>query len=213
MPQFFLPPKSLKDKNFLLEGPEAYHIVKVLRYREGQALEFFDGLGGRYNAKITHVHSNGDVEGAITQILHAQHAGPKAQLRLYPALLKASRWEWLLEKGTEIGMHSFVPVVTQRTIVLLHEAERVQAKGDRWSKIVLAAAKQCNRADLPPVLPPMPLRDALAQAQKEGLVLMGWEGMAGSPASSVLKEAIAQRHAKRKGAMTVSLFIGPEGGF
>src|SRR5208282_6430561 len=82
-----------------------------------------------------------------------------------------------------------------------------------WSKIVLAAAKQCNRADLPPVLPPMPLRDALAQAQKEGLVLMGWEGMAGSPASSVLKEAIAQRHAKRKGAMTVSLFIGPEGGF
>src|SRR5208283_3122425 len=112
MPQFFLPPKCLKDKSFVLEGPEAYHIVKVLRCREGEALEFFDGLGGRYKGKITRLRSDGCVEGAITEVLDRPHAAAKARLELYPALLKASRWEWLLEKGTEIGIHSFQPVVT-----------------------------------------------------------------------------------------------------
>jgi 16S rRNA (uracil1498-N3)-methyltransferase len=213
MPQFFLPPKSFKDKSFLLEGPEAYHIVKVLRYREGEALEFFDGLGGRYKGKITHVHPDGGVEGAITEVMIKPHAAAQARLELYPALLKSSRWEWLLEKGPEIGIHSFQPVVTQRTVVLLHEAERVQTKNDRWNRIILAAAKQCGRAELPPVASPAPLRDALAQAQKKGLVLMGWEGMAGSAAGSVLKAAIAAERAKNRRPVTISLFIGPEGGF
>jgi 16S rRNA (uracil1498-N3)-methyltransferase len=214
MPQFFLSRKSLQGNSFLLDGPEAYHIIKVLRCREGEELEFFDGLGGKYKGKITKLHSDGGVEGDIIATLDKPHGSPKVQLELYPALLKASRWEWLLEKGTEIGVHSFQPVVTQRTIVLLHEAERVQSKGDRWNRIVMSAAKQCGRAELPAVGSPIPLREALVQSEaKKSLLLFGWEGMTGSPASSVLKEAISKERARNRRPLTVSLFIGPEGGF
>ena len=209
MPQFFVRPDSIKEREFVLEGPEAYHVVKVLRLREGEEIELFDGKGGRYRGKIGAIR--GDVvEGKIAETLVPRRAGAVASLSLYPALLKASRWEWLLEKGTELGVASFHPVTTQRTIVLLHEAERIRAKGDRWGKIVMAAAKQCGRAELPAVDAPKPLRDALADAQKKGPIFFGWEGMAGSSASSVLKDALAF---DGKRTPNVSLFIGPEGGF
>lgn len=209
MPQFFVRPDSVKDKSFVLEGPEAYHVVKVLRLREGEEIELFDGKGGRYRGKIGAIR--GDVvEGKIAETISARQNGPAVGLDLYPALLKSSRWEWLLEKGTELGVSAFHPVTTQRTIVLLHEAERIRAKGDRWGKIVMAAAKQCGRAELPAVAEPKPLRDALSEAQKNGLILFGWEGMAGSAAGSVLKEAL-KLDGKR--SLRVSLFVGPEGGF
>jgi len=210
MPQFFVRPERVKDKTFSLDGPEAYHVAKVLRRREGEEIELFDGRGGRYRGKIVSILPDGTVEGKIAETLSARSAGPTVRLDLYPALLKSSRWEWLLEKGTELGVSAFHPVTTQRTVVLLHEAERIRAKGDRWSKIVMSAAKQCGRAELPAVGEPKPLRDALAEAQKKGLVLFGWEGMSGSPAGAVLKQALTT---DGKRALTVSLFVGPEGGF
>src|SRR5438270_11702811 len=98
MPQFFVRPESVKEKSFLLEGPEAYHVVKVLRLREGEEIELFDGKGGRYRGKIGAIR--GDVvEGKIAETISVRRAGPTVPLDLYPALLKPNRWEWLLEMG------------------------------------------------------------------------------------------------------------------
>jgi len=115
MPQFFLPPQALKDKTFCLTGPEAYHIIKVLRYHAGQSLVLFDGKGGRFEAVIKAIGDDGSVSGALTGTLHGTEDRKPAEIRLYQGLLKSSHWDWVLEKGTELGVASFIPVTTPRT--------------------------------------------------------------------------------------------------
>lgn len=206
MPQFFLDPEALvSDDSFLLKGPEAHHIAKVLRFKEGDSVNLFDGRGGRYEGKLEKIYPDGSVAGTLKRVA-AAHDASQARLTLYQGLLKASRWEWLLEKGTELGIHEFVPVITQRTVVQLRE-EKLDSKAERWSRIILSAAKQCGRRDLPKVAVPIALRDALTQAKTHGPVLAAWEKMAGTSARDSLKEALGP------GASAVSLFIGPEGGF
>ncbi|MBI4678825.1 MAG: 16S rRNA (uracil(1498)-N(3))-methyltransferase [Elusimicrobia bacterium] len=220
MPQFFLPPDAVKDGKFHLKGPEAFHVSKVLRYREGDPLALFDGKGTRFEAVIGKIHPDGSVSGAIASTTR-ETAESAARLNLYQGLLKASHWEWLLQKGTEIGVSSFVPVTTPRTVVLLREEERVRSKGDRWGKIVLAAAKQCGRADLPAVAEPVEFRDAIKSSCAEHpqggdrrLTLLAWEGMAGATARRSVREALleAEKGEERQG-IAVDLFVGPEGGF
>lgn len=213
MPQFFLPPADRRDKLFQLRGPEAYHIVKVLRCRVGQDIELFDGQGARYTGVIKVLHPDGSVEGELTATLVNAHPGPKVCLNLYQGLLKASRWEWVLEKGTEVGVSCFIPVTTARTVVLLREEERIQSKVERWEKIVLSAAKQCGRSDLPTLQSPVALRDALQLAKETGPILFAWEDMIGSSARMTVREALHAALRDAADTVTVNLFIGPEGGF
>lgn len=206
MPQFFLDPEALvSEDSFLLKGPEAHHIAKVMRLKEGDSVDLFDGRGGRYEGTLEKIYPDGTVAGTLRRVA-PPHGAPKARLTLYQGLLKASRWEWLIEKGTELGIHEFVPVVTQRTVVQLRE-EKLDAKAERWSRIVMAAAKQCGRGELPRVLPPVPLREALVQAKTAGPILAAWERMAGTSAQDSLKTALGTS------AGAVGLFVGPEGGF
>ncbi len=212
MPQFYLAPESLKDKTFLLKGPEAFHVTKVLRYREGQTLVLFDGKGGRYEGVIQKIHGDGSVSGALTAILQAAQERKPASLRLYQGLLKASHWDLVLEKGTELGVEAFIPVLTPRTVVLLHEAERRKAKQERWSRVILAAAKQCQRPKLPELREPIEFREAVRGCQ--GLTLLAWEGLSGAAASGSLRLALREADQNRgRESLGINLFVGPEGGF
>ena len=225
MPQFFLPPEALKDKTFRLTGPEAFHITKVLRYQPGQSLVLFDGKGGRFEAVIKVIDKDGSVSGALTGTLHGTEDRKPVEIALYQGLLKSSHWDWVLEKGTELGVTSFVPVITPRTVVLLREAEKVKAKGERWARVVMAAAKQCGRADLPAVREPVQFRDAIKAClgrseegdagQKPGsLTLLAWEGLNGATACETLRLDLREADQSRgHDKLTVNLFIGPEGGF
>jgi 16S rRNA (uracil1498-N3)-methyltransferase len=214
MPQFFVAPEDVHKKSFRLTGPEAFHVTKVLRYGKGQALELFDGKGGRFSGVIEDVAPDGTVSGKLTATLKADDTRAPARLHLYLGLLKASHWDYALEKGTELGAASFTPVLTPRTVVLLHEAERARAKQDRWSRVVMAASKQCGRAELPPVREPAKFRDALGACRDKGLTLLAWEGLKGASAGETLRPALREADAAR-GALPldVHLFIGPEGGF
>jgi 16S rRNA (uracil1498-N3)-methyltransferase len=214
MPQFFVAPEDIQKKSFRLTGPEAFHIVKVLRYGTGQSLALFDGQGGRFEGVIERIDADGTVSGQLTATLKADDSRAPVKLHLYLGLLKASHWDYALEKGTELGVASFVPILTPRTVVLLHEVQRAQAKADRWARIVMAAAKQCGRAELPPVREPAQFRDALRAAKDKGLILLAWEGMKGSVAAEHLRLALREADQKRGAeSLDVHLFVGPEGGF
>ena len=214
MPQFFLPENALTDKKFQLKGPEAFHITKVLRYRPGQSLVLFDGKGGRFEGVIDEISSDGTVSGSLVSTLHETGDRKAVALNLCQGLLKAGPWDYVLQKGTELGVASFTPVLTPRTVVLLHEAERARAKAERWGRVVMAAAKQCGRASLPEVREPAEFRDAIKSSEGRGLTLLAWEGLSGATASEsprlALREADQNRGAE---SLAVSLFIGPEGGF
>lgn len=217
MPQFLLKREAItetkeagswKGARFKLTGPDAFHIAKVLRCRVGEAVELFDGHGGHFTATLSTVTAEA-VHGVITEERRAKPTAP-VKLHLYPGLLKGSGWDWILEKGTELGAASFTPVVTPRTVVLL-ERERIDAKRERWSKVVLAAAKQCKRAELPEVRPPLRFPEAIREATERGLTLLASERMAGACSRESIRETLV--NAAATGAVELSLFIGPEGGF
>ncbi|MBI4345639.1 MAG: 16S rRNA (uracil(1498)-N(3))-methyltransferase [Elusimicrobia bacterium] len=219
MPQFLLKREALvesKDKaswkgaKFRLTGSDAFHIAKVLRHRAGDSVELFDGHGGHFSATLSQVAADA-VEGVIVEERPAPPAA-KVRLHLYPGLLKATAWEWVLEKGTELGAVSFTPVVTPRTVVML-ERERVEAKRDRWLKLVQAAAKQCGRGDLPEVKPPLRFPEAIREATERGLTLFAAENMKGAASRESIGDGLARARAAAKGPVDVNLFVGPEGGF
>lgn len=219
MPQFLLKREAVtetkekdswKGAKFRLTGPDAFHIAKVLRYRNGEAVELFDGHGGHFSGTLSQVSSE-SVEGVINEERPAPPAA-NARLHLYPGLLKSAAWEWVLEKGTELGAASFTPVVTPRTVVML-ERERVEAKRDRWLKLVTAAAKQCGCGDLPEIRPPLRFPEAIREATENGLTLFAAESMAGAAARESIGAALNAARAQARGPLVVNLFIGPEGGF
>lgn len=214
MPQFLVAPEDVGQGGFALKGPEAFHVAKVMRLGAGAVLDLFDGKGGRFKGVIEAVHADGSVTGKVTETVKADDQRAPVQLNLYLGLLKASHWDYALEKGTELGVSAFVPLLTPRTVVLLHEVERTKAKAERWSRLIMAAAKQCGRADLPPVRDAVQFRDAIRALKDKGVVLLAWEGMKSSVASQTLGPALRAADAKRgKDTLEVSLFVGPEGGF
>jgi len=213
MPQFFLPLDTPADpKDFHLKGPEAFHLVKVMRAQPGETVSLFDGRGGKYEGVIETIHEDGSVSGKITSTA-AGPAAAAAPVHLYQGLLKASHWDFVLEKATELGAASFTPLLTPRTVVLLRE-ERAKAKQERWERVIMAAAKQCQRGSLPPLRAPVEFRDAIrACAGREGeITALAWEGLCGSGARQSLGAAL--REAAAAGPVkAVNVFIGPEGGF
>lgn len=206
MPQFFLPLDSVQNETFHLSGPEAFHIVKVLRAKEGDKLSLFDGKGGKFEGVIEMIHPDGSISGRIVSTIE-KVAQRQVELRLYQGLLKGSHWDYVLEKGTELGVTTFIPVTTPRTVVLLRD-ERIAAKQERWERVVMAAAKQCQRGQLPTIDKPVEFRDAIRSSK--GVKLVAWEGLAGSGAK---REIAAALEAAEPGPLTVNVFVGPEGGF
>ncbi len=214
MPQFLVAPEDVSRVAFRLRGPEAFHAARVMRLGVGAELDLFDGKGGRFKGVIEAVHADGSVTGKVTETLKADDCRAPVNLNLYLGLLKASHWDYALEKCTELGVSSFIPLLTPRTVVLLHEVERTKAKAERWSRLIMAAAKQCGRADLPPVRGVVQFRDAIPALKDKGLVLLAYEGLKGATASQTLGPTLRAASAARgKDPLEVGLFIGPEGGF
>lgn len=214
MPQFFVAPDDIRKKAFRIAGPEAFHAVKVLRLGAGAEVELFDGKGGRFKGVIEAVEHDGAVSGRLTETLKADDERPAARVHLYLGLLKASHWDDALDKGTQLGAASFTPILTPRTVVLLHEVERAKAKLERWGRVVMAAVKQSGRAEVPEVREPAQFRDAIRAVKDKGLILLAWEGMKGRVAGATIRQALRDAEAARgKAGVEVHLFIGPEGGF
>ena len=122
-----------------VEGEQAHHLVRVLRAKPGQEVELSDGRQvwlGR-----VHLVESGRVEFDLTEQLEAPAPGPA--LTLLVSLIKFDRFEWILEKATEFGVATVVPLAASRSIKRL--AAAAPARAARWKKIVLNAAQQSRR--------------------------------------------------------------------
>ena len=131
---------------------------------------------------------------------------PRTKITLYQSVLKGSRFEWALQKGTELGISEFVPIIASRCIVQnLADAE---AKFPRWQRVILEAAEQCGRAKFPALLPALMFSTACERAGAgKGLALIPWEGETAFSLKWMLRPEAGER------PFSISLFIGPEGGF
>ena len=121
-------------------------------------------------------------------------------VHLYQAITREERFEWLVEKATEVGVARIVPLMTARSAV------RTDAGIDRWRRIASEAAEQCGRGAVPSIEAPQALGAALRSSP--GLRLLPYE--AALPGTPSIAAAMRERAA---GADAVSIFIGPEGGY
>lgn len=201
MNRFFVDPAVLVDGPILLDGGMAHQMARVLRLRPGDRVVLLDGSGQEVVAELRQVRPHGVVACPVER--RPGRPEPACAVTVYQGVLRPARFEWLLEKGTELGVVAFVPLLTERSVVRPEDG----GKADRWRRIVREAAEQCGRAVLPEVRPPARLTDAIGGAG--GLRLLCWEASEGPGLRMTLREAVAA--GARPAA--VSLFMGPEGGF
>lgn len=137
----------------------AYHVARVLRLREGAPLSVFDGNGNEFKAEIAHVEAD-----KVAVLLGSQTPGTvESPLRvtLAQGVSRSERMDWTLQKATELGVASIVPVLTARSVVRLDD-KQAQKKQAHWRGIVVGACEQCGRNQLPEVFAPITLREHFA---------------------------------------------------
>ena len=200
--RFFVPPTSFRGDAVAVDDPDlARQIAVVLRLAAGDRVVLLDGLGTQYTVALTEI-GKGRVRGQIEQ---QETAGgePRLSLILYVGLLRAERFEWLLQKGTELGVVAFVPVLCERSV---SDGAVGAAKLARWQRIIREAAEQCRRGRVPQLELPIGFDQACTHATAHGPTLLLWEGQGAQSISSALQALPAVP------PTILSLISGPEGG-
>jgi 16S rRNA (uracil1498-N3)-methyltransferase len=209
MHRFFITPELVKEMGVYLSLPKelAHQVRDVLRLNLGEKLILLDNQGNEILATV----EGSSRAGVIVQLLerHPGKSSSPIRIVLYQGLIKSARFEWVLEKGTELGVAAFAPVHCHRSTAGLEEAG--PAKIQRWQRIIREAAEQCGRATQPELLPISPLPDALGTIPPGSLAIMPWEEAEGRSLRDVLS-SVRMRVAGVVIPQTVLLFIGPEGG-
>lgn len=192
MRRFFLPAGSLAGETITLTGAEARHIARVLRLRPGRAVEFFDGQGGIVTAVLTGC----DMRLVTAEVTdrRRENAPAGAPLTLVQALLKGGKMDFVVQKATELGVHTLAPVLTRHCE---NRGDRDHQQ-ERWQRIMIEACKQCHRAEPMRILPVTPLATLDPGAWVHRLA--AWEG----ERQAALPAALAP--------VSTGLFLGPEGG-
>lgn len=196
MPKFFIKPGCIDGNELKIIGEDVSHISKVLRMTAGDNIIVCDGEGIDYDAVITSI-SKTEVVAEITG-KYVCDAEPTVDVTLYQALPKQGKMEYIIQKTTELGINKIVPVYTKRCVV------KPSDKTERWSKVAESAAKQCGRGIIPEVMSTISFTDAIEQMKEYDLALMPYE----CEEKNGLKKILQSSSYK-----TVSIFIGPEGGF
>lgn len=170
----------------------AHQLSKVLRKKAGNQIILLDNKCNEYLSEIKMLTTNF----LIAKILKTSknQNEPENKIILYPSLIKISRFEWLLEKGTEIGISEFTPILTSHS-------EIKNFKKERALKIIKEAAEQCERGLIPKLNEPKFFNDAVDKIEKDAVFL----DRSGIPISSVINEL--------KNKEFISIFVGPEGGW
>ena len=205
---------------------EAANHLKVLRPKDGEEIELFDGKGSWRVYKVVVGSGSGRADYRLvpSELLNSPTAQlpnrvqrPKP-LTLFACVTKGSRWDWTIEKATELGVTRIVPVISERTIVRIPKEDRA-AKRERWMRIAEDAARQSDAKWLPEILEPVDFVDSLALV-RETHCLIG--ALTNLPPRLILDELAREvtRHtedsvsrATREGNEHFAIFVGPEGDF
>lgn len=203
MHQFFIEDQQIGKEYVTITGSDVNHIKNVLRMRIGEKIRVSSSSGRDFFCEIAEL---GD---AFVQADILDEEVPKTELSggiyLFQALPKGDRMEYVIQKAVELGVYEIIPVEMKYCVVKLDE-KRAEKKLKRWQAISESAAKQSKRSRIPQIHPVMSYADALAYASSCDVRLVPYENERGM-------QATAEAAEKLKSAGSVSLFIGPEGGF
>lgn len=170
-------------------GDEFHHSIRVVRVREGEEVEVFDRAGKMAKAIVATIAKDHAVLNIGEEI--ASRESP-LQLTLAMSIIQLEKFELVLQKATELGVHAIIPLITDRIEL---RAERYAGKADRWQRILFEAVKQSGRSIAPTIESPKKFADVITRG-----------------GTNILFDA-DHSPATQQPSNSATLFIGPEGGF
>ena len=199
--RFFVPASSFEGELVRLSREQAHQVRQVLRLVPGDTVVVLDDRGAEYEVTLTAV----DQKEAVGRVTSTRPAAgePKVQLTLFQSLLIREKFEWVLQKATEVGVAQIVPVLTARGLVRTKQIE--ENKLDRWRRIVTEAAEQAHRGRIPRIEPVIPFADVFSR-------FVGFDRLLIAAPSQTVSLRESLRGIGRPDP-SIALLIGPEGGF
>jgi 16S rRNA (uracil1498-N3)-methyltransferase len=182
--RFFFDGDLEPGQTVLLSADEAHH-ARVVRVRALEEVEVFNGRGGSFEGTF-------EVPNIIHLTAPTPNREPASAIHLAMAIINLEKFELVLQKATELGVASIIPLVTERCEV---RPERYRGKAERWEKIIFEAVKQCGRSRIPSLETPAAFEEVVARS-----------------GGKVIFEADATP-TTRALADPTTLLIGPEGGW
>lgn len=217
MHRFFIPPSWVDGNQVTITGPQVHQIANVLRMRPGDRAIVLDNSGWEIEVRLVSV----DKTAIKGEVLHRRLAGaePRTKISLYQGVLKSNRFEFVLQKGTELGVVQFLPIISERCVV--SDLDAVEKKRRRWEWIIQEAAEQCRRGRKPALHSAVLFPQACEQTRRSGgLSLILWEQEKASSLRNLLRRASpgsgagpSEGQETGRTPFAINLFIGPEGGF
>lgn len=180
--------------------PEVIRALEIWQTRCGEIITLADGAGEFYRARVKHRD-----ERSVRLIPFERIRNPESpvEIHVYQALPQKERFEWILQKLTEIGVTRIIPFTSEHSISL-GERDAHQGKSHRWPEVVRKAACQCRRAQIPELYPVMGWSEILSEVQDVDVrILLAEQGGSWSMRAALNMSRLAQ----------VAVVVGPEGGF
>jgi len=197
---FIVDPKAINNNSLYLSETESHHLSRVFRAKQGDIFHAIDGSGKKYRAVINSISSK-KVTADIISTVRLENE-PLVKLSLAVGLSRPAKIDYIVEKGTEIGVYRFYFFTSEKTLVEDKLDSPAMRKISRWKKLAVSAAKQSLRTVVPEILPPVHLDEILALADDYELALLA--DMKATPSSIADLMADSPRE--------ILLMIGPESG-
>lgn len=200
---FYIDSNQIQDNKIFIRGNDVKHIKCVLRYKIGDEIDVCDDLANRYKTKLTEFLDD-EICLSIMEISNI-NTEMKISVDLYQGLPKSDKMDLIVQKCTELGVNSVIPVVTERVIVKLDNGKSSK-KVERWNKIAAEASKQCGRQKIPNVENVVNLENIVEKLLKYDIVIVPFECENDRTLKSIINN-------NKNNYKNIAIVIGPEGGF
>ena len=202
MHRFFIKSIIKKTKQVIIPENLRHQLINVLRLSVGDKITLFDNSGWEYITELKEIKKDNLIWFIIEKQKNSSE--PLIKITLYQPILKSDKFEFILQKGTELGVTNFVPIFCDRSIKRWNDDQILTKKYPRWKKIITEASEQCQRGIIPELNKPLDFTKAITYPNKNMSKFIALTGNKNSKLKQIPQSNIN---------MEIGLFTGPEGGF
>ena len=202
MHRFFIKSIIKKTKQVIIPENLRHQLINVLRLSVGDKITLFDNSGWEYITELKEIKKDNLIGFIIEKQKNSSE--PTIKITLYQPILKSDKFEFILQKGTELGVTNFVPIFCDRSIKRWNDDQILTKKYPRWKKIITEASEQCQRGIIPELNKPLDFTKAITYPYKNMSKFIALTGNKNSKLKQIPQSNIN---------MEIGLFTGPEGGF
>ena len=198
-PRLFTDQSLTAGDHVVLKGNVAQHLGRVLRARSGDHIALFNGDGREFAATVVSV-SKREVSVDIGEA-HSPNTESQVRTVLGLCLSKGDRFDWGIQKATELGVGAIIPLQSERVDFAI-PTDRIEKRVAHWQQIAISACEQCGRVKVPSITPPQSLGSWVHNVSAEQKWVLHCADDTGASTSAIIQGA----------PKDVALLIGPEGG-